>query len=74
MVSEPWYFGRQYTGQYSGANSTWTLRELGNLGLTCNQAGQPGGNKMWLVSYYYGEREPFNVGDQVEIVDISYWW
>lgn len=74
MVSEPWYFGRQYTGQYSGANSTWTLRELGNLGLTCNQAGQPGGNKMWLVSYYYGGREPFNVGDQVEIVDISYWW
>lgn len=74
MMSRQWYFARPTTELYTGPGAKWTVVEYGNMGLTCNQAGQPGGNKMWIVSYYYGAREPFNVGDQVEIVDISYWW
>lgn len=50
-----------------------TNGENGNLGVTCNDAGQPGGNKLWWVPYY-SNRVGFNVGDTVEIVDISYWW
>lgn len=60
-----------YYRAYDGG--VWTNAEDGNLGLTCNDAGQPGGNAMWYVPYY-SNRVNFNVGDQVEIVDISYWW
>lgn len=63
-----------YGESSSTVHHNYFVNGYGSTGQTCNQAGQPGGNKMWQVPYYAEGLSNFQVGETLEIIQIDYWW